>query len=310
MGLFDIFKKKYDLEKDNLTIEFNIYTMKYEVKQGDKIIPIEYLNNTTKKIFQEKQNEYEKRIDDRLNVLKSYGFKCDSFQSFSKKEGTMTKEVEDVIMPLIEEKNVLLGIYRIEQASEDSIKKMLNNGIQMSNHGSTKSIDGPSLESKFSIYPDNKTILKEIMFAHEYKESKGSIIIRIPDEDLKDNIYIPYKGLKENVYLQDEYGNYYINPKYIVGYFEVDENNNVLSVRKSEQKVEKNNTLLVRRPTKQTEEEQTFRRRIRLDFNDEDIYRDKYDNVNDVERIDFINNFHKVDEIIITEEIYLKNIEN
>ena len=70
--------------------------------------------------------------------------------------------------------------------------------------------------------------LKEVMNAHAYKESKGSVVVRIPDEDLKGNIYVV-----------NEHGNYCLNPKYIVGYFESDEKHNVLSVRKPQKQENK-----------------------------------------------------------------------
>ena len=217
------FKKKYDLEKDNLSIDFNFYTMKYEVRQGDKIIPIEELNDKTKAIYQEKKNEYMKKQVERCRKLNRLGYEFACFQTFSNKEGTMCKEAEKILLPLVEEENVLIGIHRVgEKVNDDEIDKMLSDGVIMTGHGyNVQNINGPALELNFGCYYDNKTILKEVMFAHGYKGSKGSIIIRIPDEDLKGNIYV-----------KNELGNYCINPKYIVGYFEVDENYNVLSVKK------------------------------------------------------------------------------
>lgn len=54
------------------------------------------------------------------------------------------------------------------------------------------------------------------MYANQYKNSKGGILIRIPDSDLTGNIFIT-----------DKNGQTRLNPKYIVGYIPVDENHHI-----------------------------------------------------------------------------------
>ena len=62
-------------------------------------------------------------------------------------------------------------------------------------------------------------IIKELMYADEYKDSKGSILIRIPDYDLDKNIFVI-----------DDNGRTRLNPKYIVGYVPVYENHHLESI--------------------------------------------------------------------------------
>lgn len=63
------------------------------------------------------------------------------------------------------------------------------------------------LQNNVSYYVDNKTIIKELIYANHFKNSKGSILIRIPDNDLLGNISI-----------LDKDGGTRLNPKYIVDY--------------------------------------------------------------------------------------------
>ena len=57
------------------------------------------------------------------------------------------------------------------------------------------------------------------MHANAYKNSKGSILIRIPDNDLSGNIFIT-----------DKDGLIRLDPKYIIGYVPLEPNNHIETI--------------------------------------------------------------------------------
>lgn len=92
----------------------------------------------------------------------------------------------------------------------------------MTGHLGSGVVGNPELRNNVSYYPDNTTIIKELMYADTYKESIGSILIRIPDYDLRENIFIT-----------DINGLIRLNPKYNVGFVPVN-NHKIERILKAE----------------------------------------------------------------------------
>lgn len=217
MGIFD---KKYDIEKDRLRVVFNIQSKSYDVYYGSTLLSYSKLNRKSRKYI-ENENHKLRTNDELLNYeiekvmtkkrfdkLKSLGYSCDSFEYLGPVNGTMSKEIETLLNKLVMEEDVLLGIHRI--GSDDSIEKIediLKNGLKITGHFGVVGEEYKALKNNVGYYPNNKTIIKELMYADNYKNSRGSILVRIPDEDLRGKLFVV-----------DENGETRLNPKYIVGY--------------------------------------------------------------------------------------------
>lgn len=227
MGLFS---RKLDLEKDKLVIRFDLNDKVYKVyKYNGELIDYSFLNRKTRKILDIKNNELKTNNElmqseirtakstKRFNKLKEMGYICNSFEVLGKVNGTMSKEMEEFLNRITTEENVLLGIHRVGSSlSEEQINDILINGLMMTSHSGSGASANIKLEDNVSYYSDNHTIIKELMYANMYKNSTGSILIRIPDSDLTSNIFITNNN-----------GNTVLNPKYILGYVPVDENHHI-----------------------------------------------------------------------------------
>ena len=229
MGLFS---KKYDMDKDKLKLVFNIELLEYQFYYQDKLINYEDLNKNTKK-YLDKQNkflkenpniiEYEKyKIEamnsiERRNFLTSIGYSLNSFEYLGINNGTMSKELEQYLNELVSHNNVLIGINRVGQLPDEYIIDSLLNGILMTGHSGSGVFSKPKLCENVSYYADNRIIIKELMYANTYKNSKGSILIKIPDSDLQN----------DDIIIQDKNGNYRLNPKYILGYIPVSKDHHI-----------------------------------------------------------------------------------
>lgn len=227
-----LFEKKWDIEKDRLRIEFDIDSQTYVPYYGLTKIPYDHLTKKSKKSLEHKQNllltdpillENEKnriKIKQRYNKLKSLGYDCDCFEYLGPVHGTMSKEIESYLNDLVKEADVLLGIRRIgTNDSTDKIADILVNGLEITGHTGIVSGGGitpKELKNNVGYYPDNKTIIKELMYADCYKNSSGSILIRIPDEDLSNDIFIT-----------DKNGITRLEPKYIIGYIPIEPNHHI-----------------------------------------------------------------------------------
>lgn len=217
MGLFE---RKFDVKEDKLRIVFNPTEKIYDVYYGNTLIPYNKLNRKSKKYIENENNNLLTNPDKlamelertakmrRFDKLKSLGYSCDSFEYLGSVEGTLSKQMEELLNKLVKEENVLLGIHRIgSNDSPEKIADILNNGLEITGHMGGGVLNKRELKNNVGYYPDNKTIIKELMYADCYKNSKGSILIRIPDSDLTQNIFIIDKNGKTR-----------LNPKYIVGY--------------------------------------------------------------------------------------------
>ena len=229
MGLFS---KKYDIKETPLRVVFNDEERKYVCYYGPTLISYDELNRKSKKIIDSKnkelltnpnllQEELEKlKTWKRFDKLRSLGYSCDSFEYLGPANGTMSKEIETLLSKLVSEENVLLGIHRVgANATQEKIEDILINGLEITGHLGGVAQSTKELKNNVSYYPNNKTIIKELMYADKYKNSKGSILIRIPDSDLTQNIFIT-----------DNEGRTRLNPKYIVGYVPLYENHHLENI--------------------------------------------------------------------------------
>ena len=229
MGLFE---KKFDIVEDRLRIVFNPQTKSYNVYYGATLIPYSKLSRKSKKHIENDNNNlrtnpdilaYEMEratVKQRFNELRSLGYTCGSFEYLGEVNGTMSKEMEEILTKLTTEENVLLGIHRIKDPILDTaIQDMLTNGLKMTGHNDGGIPSTNVLANNVSYYADNKIIIKELMYADLFKNAKGSILIRIPDNELSPNIYI-----------RDSEGCIRLNPKYIVGYVPLYENHHLETI--------------------------------------------------------------------------------
>lgn len=159
------------------------------------------------------------RSAERSNYLKSIGFSCHSTEWLGPVEGTISDSLNDYLDNLLSEENVLIGIHRVgNYFSQEMIDDIFNNGLIMTGditRGFCSSV--ASLDKNIGYYSDNKIIKKELMYADTFKNSVGSILIRIPDASLErnDDIMIEFEGITR------------LNPKYIVGYVPVYSNHHI-----------------------------------------------------------------------------------
>lgn len=229
MGLFE---KKFDIVEDRLRIVFNPQTKSYDVYYGSTLILYSKLSRKSKKYIEKENNklrtnpeilalELERNTTrERFCKLKSLGYTCDSFEYLGPVNGTMSKQMEDLLHRLVTEENVLLGIHRIgTDDSPEKIEDILRNGLKITGHFDGAVQSNRELKNNVGYYPNNKTIIKELMYADKYKNSKGSILIRIPDSDLEQTIFVI-----------DANGKTRLNPKYIVGYVPLYENHHLETI--------------------------------------------------------------------------------
>lgn len=149
----------------------------------------------------------------RHEKLKSLGFPCTSFEVLysPRDSGVISDDMMDYLQKLTDEEGVLIGIHRTGKASLEDIKSILTYGLIIGTLNENTASSPIKLSNNVSYYPDNKTIIKEIINADEHKGSLGSILIRIPDEDLSGNLF----------FVDVENGNFILDPKYVVGFIPV-----------------------------------------------------------------------------------------
>ena len=110
---------------------------------------------------------------------------------------------------MLNEENVLYGIHRTGSMSLDYVSDIVEHGIEMTGHGWYVSQSALQLSQNVAYYPDNMEIKDQLLHAHGYKGSQGSVLVRIPYEDLaKKDIFIKIEG--------EAFAR--LNPKFIVGY--------------------------------------------------------------------------------------------
>lgn len=233
MGLFS---KKYDYIKDNLILKLDLTEKLYFFTLNGKILSFNELNKKTQKylysvneklrdpsylaqvIAREEIQEEIVRSKERYDYLFTKGYNPGSFSSLLgvTPRGTMSETVQNVLIPLINSENTLVGIHRLKSGiTSAQIEDILLNGLKMVGHlGGTTSQEA-ELKDHVSYYQSNRFITNELMFADSYKNSIGSILVSIPLDDLDKDIYI-----KNN-------GEVRLNPKYIVGYLPLHKNHHL-----------------------------------------------------------------------------------
>lgn len=225
-----IFSKKWDYKKDYLRLEFILEKQQYVYFYGSQELSYDDLSRRTKKYLDEKNKKlsdknilmekikYAQRIK-RKQFLELKGYGCDGFEYLGENKGTMSQEMENFLTNLVKTENILLGIHRVGRANMEKIKDMLENGIQLSGHLGSGMYSPVEISNNVSFYSDNEVIIKELMYADQYKFSIGSILIEIP-----------YNDLEKDVCIIDHEGFSRVNPKYIVGYIPVEENHHISKI--------------------------------------------------------------------------------
>lgn len=218
------FFRKYG-KQDYLKMKFNPDTRQYEFYYGIELIPYRKLDKEYKQIFKDKNNElktnpnlvtyefqkleHDKKVIERYNKLKSMGYSCSSTTVYSDlPTSPIPNYFSNQLDNMLQEDNVLYGIHRTGYLNEAYLTDILQNGLIMTGHGLNISQPTIELNQNIAYYPDNMEIKSQLLNAHGYKQSNGSLLIRIPDNDLA----------RGDLYIQRENDVPRLNPKYIVGY--------------------------------------------------------------------------------------------
>lgn len=223
MALKDLFKK-YG-EKDYIKMKFDPERKRFDYYYGLELIPPRKLESNLRKQLEHKNNdlindpnalnnelqkvEHEKKVIERVNKLKQMGYSIGSTSVVGNKKVTpIPNEFDNKLNRMLSEENVLYGIHRVGNLSDENIINILENGLDMTVLSYAYSDDNVNLGQNVGYYADNMEIKSELINAYGYKNSRGSLLIRIPDEDLVNHNYFK-KENNECIKLK---------PEYIVGY--------------------------------------------------------------------------------------------
>lgn len=245
MGLFS---KKYDFENDSLQQKYNLETDEFYFTKAGQIIDKKQLNFKSRRLLKKKnkmteQERIRQRVLAQHEKIKMEELKrrniareariytgwpdlpYDSFEVLSGNgfESRYSSKVKEYLENLTCAKNnaeYIVGIHRIGD-SEEYLENIFNQGIIVQGHQIGAAKGTPELKNTVSYYPENSTIMKEVAYANQYKASRGSIVVKIPKEDI----------IANNIYsVDDERKNMYLNPKYILGYFPIEEDKTVSQI--------------------------------------------------------------------------------
>ena len=146
-------------------------------------------------------------LRNRFLELKEMGVACNGTRYKSDiPTSDMPSEFSSELDKMLSEENVVYGIHRIGSASDKDVLDILENGLVMTGRTSF-GVREYGLEYNVGVYLDNLNIKTELLNAHGFKNSNGSILIRIPDENLSKNDFL----VEQNDALR-------LKPKFIVGY--------------------------------------------------------------------------------------------
>lgn len=246
----NFFKKKYNIKKDYLRKRFDPNKREYyytKIIEGkEHIIPFEDLDRNSKKtlleynkqlltdleLLNEEINKYNELI--RREYLQSIGYTCNSFKTLEDVKGTASRKMEEYLDNLLSEENVLVGLHRVgSEFNKNTLNDIFTNGLKITGHMGGAVLSKKVLRNSVSYYPTNKTVKKELMCANEYKNSLGSILIKIPDIELEKN---------EDIYLING-TEVRLNPKYIIGYVPVYPNHHIENIISNQNFYENNNEI-------------------------------------------------------------------
>lgn len=235
-------KTRLDIYKNNLTIRFNYKEKKYMayLPNGEQALD---LNLKSEKILAKKNKELllnpnllEKKMQEaktalRYEKLKNMGFRCDSFEVLYSERGfdVIGDDLARYLDQLVHEDDVLIGIHRTGSASLDDIAKILKYGLVITRLNGSTTNSSIQLGNNVGYYPNNETIIKELINADAYKSSLGSILIRIPDCDLEKDIFM----------IDMETGNFILDPAYIVGFIPVEKDGHISEIITAKQGYDK-----------------------------------------------------------------------
>ena len=224
MGLFS---KKYDYKKDELYIKFDFETNTYHFYKHGSIISEDEINKRSLKELNNKRKELEdvevlnkereevikkEKRKAREKELQNMGYSCESFKVVTPVKKVVSEEIYNYLLPYLKNEHGILCIHRMKYPGEETLKDIFDNGFIMSGHGfNFISPEGHSLSENFGYYPDNMEILDEIKYANGYKNSDGSVLAFIPDEDLA----------KKDIFFYDKHNIQRLKSKYILGYVPV-----------------------------------------------------------------------------------------
>lgn len=215
---------KLDINNDKLKIKFNRGELKYMAYLPDGT-PVFNLNARSRLALGKKNKELlmnpillNSEMQSSMNFsrydkLNALGFPCDSFEVLysTRDSDMMASEMIEYLRKLTSEEDVLIGIHRTGQASLSDIENILRYGLVMTGLNNYAVNSPINLRENVSYYPNNETIIKELINADTYKNSLGAILIRIPDEELDQNIFM----------VDTESLNVILDPMYIVGFVPV-----------------------------------------------------------------------------------------
>ena len=222
-------RKKKSSDNQSLTIRFNRVKMKYMAYDSNGMVIDE--NNLTlmeKKHLASLNKELESKPDlrrrgmiqsinaDRAEELRKMGFPCKSFEVLYSNRDVkrMSPEIKEYLTKLVQEEDVLIGVHRTGEADLDDIVNILKCGLIVNSLNGGNTATPIHLMNTVSYYPNNETILKEVINADVYKDSLGVILVKIPDNALSGNIFM----------IDSENGNFYLDPMYIIGFIPVGPN--------------------------------------------------------------------------------------
>ena len=234
-----IFKKKLNIDQDRLMRKIDIdkrcyYYVKYLKANEYNIINYDDLDRKSKKqlLMENKQlmtddKLYLKEVEKykeilRREYLQKLGLSCNSFEVLGNPgNGSISDTMNQYLDNLLSEDNVLIGIHRVGRYfSKEIMNDIFNNGLKITGHFDGTVVTPRELSNNVSYYPNNHTIKKELVYANAYKSSVGSILIRIPDKKLEEN----------NDILLNVNNEIRLNPKYIIGYVPLYENNTIKDI--------------------------------------------------------------------------------
>lgn len=164
-----------------------------------------------------KQEQIKALTEQRKKFFEQVGYVCspvDEYLGISK--GEISQPTEMAIDNLIfnEKSRCMVGIHRVGDATPEMIDDIKNNGLIITGHMNYGVNVKPELNNNVNLYADTEIaeVKKQLTHANLYKNSSGSILIKIPDEALIRN---------NDILISLTDGTVRLNPKYIVGYVPV-----------------------------------------------------------------------------------------
>lgn len=228
-----MFTKKYDIDKDCLKVRFDYEAQCYRAYHRDGSV-VTSLNlpsrlalkkknellHTEPSLLQ-KENDYFQQKAKKEKFAK-LGIRFNDFQALTNLNiDTIDADMLEYLKRLTSDEDVLIGVHRTGECNLDQIANILTSGLIVNTRNGGTAQSDIELSNTISFYEDSSTIIKEIQYAYFYKYSLGSIVIRIPYEDLKNG----------NLFMIDsESGSFMVDPNYIVGFVPVEPNNKVKEI--------------------------------------------------------------------------------